>query len=89
MPRLAWPEPLITPSLKRISTEPSPRIEPLITIGLGDVPRADLRIGYRGWIMTAGPGAKIEEGEAAMWGALLGSCLAARASIPLDARDIR
>jgi hypothetical protein len=67
----------INPFLEADVDRAVPRIEPLITIGLGDVPRADLRIGYRGWIATAGPRAKIEEGKAAMWGALLASCLAA------------
>lgn len=57
-----------------------PRTDALMTVGVGQVPGTELRVGCQGWIAQADPGARVDPASTSLWGALLASCLAASAS---------
>jgi hypothetical protein len=68
--------PFITADVARVV----PETDRLMVIGIGDVPGADLRVGYRGWLAFVGGDVPIVETPSSMWGALFASCIAASAA---------
>ncbi|MGH2704040.1 MAG: hypothetical protein ACRDJ4_02785 [Actinomycetota bacterium] len=52
----------------------------MMVIGIGDVPGADLRVGYRGWLAFVGSDVPIVETPSRIWGALFASSIAASAA---------